>query len=68
MVLTDDERKLALEKRVGLYPAPRYLRFPIVQAAGWEITVVRGSERLCVALGATREEALVDARRRLQGK
>ena len=68
MLLTDYERKFALEKKVGLYPAPRYTRFPVVSYDGWEIVVVRGSERLCVALGGTREEALVDARRRLQGK
>lgn len=66
MTLTDDERKFALEKKVGLYPAPKYRRFPVVAADGWEIVIVRGSERVCVALGATREEALVDARRRLR--
>lgn len=66
MQLTDAEQKVCKEHGVNLHPAPRYLRFPSVQAAGWEICVVRAADFLFVVHGTTREEALEEAKRKLR--
>jgi len=58
MPLTDAERKLADKYSVGLYPAPCYQRFPVLQAAGWQISVVQKADFLFTAHGETREAAL----------